>query len=120
MSVLRSMPQPAEINSSMLPADVGCVVDNVETVIAIYEAVILGKPVVDRVVTITGDGIKAPKNFSVYTGTDMSELIDAAGGLKAKIEKIISGGPMMGFHCMSFIFHVQRQHLRSFSWNMMQ
>ena len=86
-----------EINSTMLPADVGCVVDNVATVIAIYEAVILGKPVVDRVVTITGDGIKAPKNFSVYTGTDMSELIDAAGGLKAKIEKIISGGPMMGF-----------------------
>ena len=68
-----------EINSTMLPADVGCVVDNVATVIAIYEAVILGKPVVDRVVTITGDGIKAPKNFSVYTGTDMSELIDAAG-----------------------------------------
>ena len=86
-----------EINSTMLPADVGCVVDNVATVIAIYEAVILGRPVVDRVVTITGDGIKAPKNFSVYTGTDMSELIDAAGGLKAKIEKIISGGPMMGF-----------------------
>ena len=86
-----------EINSTMLPADVGCVVDNVATVIAIYEAVILGKPVVDRVVTITGDGIKVPKNFSVYTGTDMSELIDAAGGLKAKIEKIISGGPMMGF-----------------------
>lgn len=75
----------------------GCGDDNVATVIAIYEAVILGKPVVDRVVTITGDGIKAPKNFSVYTGTDMSELIDAAGGLKAKIEKIISGGPMMGF-----------------------
>ena len=86
-----------EINSKMLPADVGCVVDNVETVVAVYKAVIQGRPVMDRVVTVTGDGIKEPKNFSVYTGTDMSELIDAAGGLKAKIEKIISGGPMMGF-----------------------
>mgnify|MGYP000942343857 CR=1 FL=1 len=85
------------IKLGMLPADVGCVVDNVETVVAVYKAVIQGRPVMDRVVTVTGDGIKEPKNFSVYTGTDMSELIDAAGGLKAKIEKIISGGPMMGF-----------------------
>ena len=63
-----------EINSSMLPADVGCVVDNVETVISVYKAVLL-----------------------VLSGTDMSELVDAAGGLKAKIAKAISGGPMMGF-----------------------
>ena len=86
-----------EINSSMLPADVGCVVDNVETVISVYTAVILGRPVNSRVVTMSGDGIKEPKNLLVLSGTDMSELVDAAGGLKAKIAKAISGGPMMGF-----------------------
>lgn len=86
-----------EINSSMLPADVGCVVDNVETVISVYKAVILGRPVNSRVVTVTGDGIKEPKNLLVLAGTDMSELVDAAGGLKGKIAKTISGGPMMGF-----------------------
>lgn len=86
-----------EINSSMLPADVGCVVDNVETVISVYKAVILGRPVNSRVVTVTGDGIKEPKNILVLAGTDMSELVDAAGGLKGKIVKAISGGPMMGF-----------------------
>ena len=86
-----------EINSSMLPADVGCVVDNVETVISVYRAVILGSPVNSRVVTMSGDGIKEPKNLLVLSGTDMSELVDAAGGLKAKIAKAISGGPMMGF-----------------------
>lgn len=86
-----------EINSTMLPADVGCVVDNVETVISVYKAVILGRPVNSHVVTVTGDGIKEPKNLLVLAGTDMSELVDAAGGLKAKIAKAISGGPMMGF-----------------------
>ena len=86
-----------EINSSMLPADVGCVVDNVETVISVYKAVILGRPVNSRVVTMSGDGIKEPKNLLVLSGTDMSELVDAADGLKAKIAKAISGGPMMGF-----------------------
>ena len=86
-----------EINSSMLPADVGCVVDNVETVISVYKAVILGRPVNSRVVTMSGDGIKEPKNLLVLSGTDMSELVDAAGGLKAKIAKAISGGPTMGF-----------------------
>lgn len=86
-----------EINSSMLPADVGCVVDNVETVISVYKAVILGRPVNSRVVTVTGNGIKEPKNLLVLAGTDMSELVDAAGGLKGKIAKAISGGPMMGF-----------------------
>lgn len=86
-----------EINSTMLPADVGCVVDNVETVISVYKAVILGRPVNSRVVTVTGDDIKEPKNLLVLAGTDMSELVDTAGGLKAKIAKAISGGPMMGF-----------------------
>lgn len=86
-----------EINSSMLPADVGCVVDNVDTVVAIYKAVLLGRPVMSRIVTVTGNAIAHPKNFSVLTGTNMAELIEAAGGLKDGTEKVISGGPMMGF-----------------------
>lgn len=86
-----------EINSSMLPADVGCVVDNVDTVAAIYRAVILGEPVMDKVITVTGDGIRTPKNFRVYTGTDLAEVVEAAGGLKEGVSKVIAGGPMMGF-----------------------
>lgn len=86
-----------EINSSMLPADVGCVVDNVDTVAAIYRAVILGEPVIDKVITVTGDGIKTPKNFKVCTGTDLAEVVEAAGGLKERVSKVIAGGPMMGF-----------------------
>lgn len=86
-----------EINSSMLPADVGCVVDNIDTVTAIYQAVIQGMPVTSRIVTVTGDAISQPKNFTVLTGTNMRELIEAAGGLKGNAAKIISGGPMMGF-----------------------
>ena len=86
-----------EINSSMLPADVGCVVDNVDTVTAIYKAVMLGRPVIDRIVTVTGDAVAQPKNFMVSTGTNMNELVEAAGGFKGQPEKIISGGPMMGF-----------------------
>ncbi len=86
-----------EINSSMLPADVGCVVDNVDTVVAIYQAVILGMPVMSRIVTVTGDGIQNPKNFTVLCGTCMEELLTASGGLKTGTAKVISGGPMMGF-----------------------
>ena len=86
-----------EINSSMLPADVGCVVDNVDTVTAIYKAVMLGRPVIDRIVTVTGDAVAQPKNFMVSTGTNMNELVEAAGGFKGQPEKIISGGPKMGF-----------------------
>lgn len=86
-----------EINSSMLPADAGCVVDNIDTVVAVYKAVILGRPVMSRIVTVTGDAITEPRNFTVLTGTNMEELIEAAGGLKNTTAKVISGGPMMGF-----------------------
>lgn len=85
------------INSSMLPADVGCVVDNVETIIHIYDAVVNGSPCIDRVVTVSGDGIAEPGNFKVPLGINQQELIKAAGGLKGAPEKVISGGPMMGF-----------------------
>lgn len=85
------------INSSMLPADAGCVVDNIDTVVAIYKAVVLGQPLMHRIVTVTGDAIADPSNFYVPVGTDFQELVEAAGGLKDHVEKIISGGPMMGF-----------------------
>ena len=85
------------INSKMLPADAGCIVDNVETIIAIYNAVKLGKPVTNRISTITGDAVEHPGNFLYNIGTSYQELVDAAGGFKVQPEKIISGGPMMGF-----------------------
>ncbi len=84
------------INSGMLPADAGCIVDNVATAIAIHEAVTLGKPLYERVVTVTGDAIVNPGNFKVKAGTNAAELAEAAGGFKTKPEKVISGGPMMG------------------------
>ena len=58
-----------EINSSMLPADAGCVVDNVDTVCAVYRAVMFGRPVTEKIVTVTGDGIANPQNFRVKIGT---------------------------------------------------
>ena len=85
------------INSSMLPADVGCVVNNVDTVISVYHAVKEGKPVMHRVVTVTGDCIKEPCNYMVRIGTNYGELIEASGGFVKEPEKIVSGGPMMGF-----------------------
>lgn len=86
-----------KINSQMLPADVGCIVHNVDTIYAIYNAVYNGKPLIERIVTITGDAVITPKNFQVRIGTSFRELIDAAGGFTTEPKKIISGGPMMGF-----------------------
>ncbi len=85
------------INSSMLPSDVGCIVNNVDTIVAVYHAVIEGRPLMHRIVTVTGDAVKEPRNFYVKVGTNYSELIEEAGGFVGKPEKIISGGPMMGF-----------------------
>lgn len=85
------------INSSMLPADAGCIVDNTDTIVSIYNAVKLGKPLMSRIVTITGDAIVEPGNYNVLLGTSFKELVEAAGGFKSQPEKIISGGPMMGF-----------------------
>lgn len=86
-----------QINSSMLPADVGCVVNNVDTVVAMYRAVTEGRPLMERIVTVTGDAIREPQNFRVRIGMNYRELIDAAGGFKNEPEKIVCGGPMMGF-----------------------
>jgi electron transport complex protein RnfC len=85
------------INSDMLPADAGCIVDNVDTLVAINSAVRENQPLMYRIVTVTGDAIAEPRNFRVRIGTNYHELIDEAGGFKKNPEKIINGGPMMGF-----------------------
>ena len=86
-----------QINSTMLPADVGCIVDNVETIVAIYHAVKLGQPLTNRIFTVTGDAVCEPRNFYISIGTSYQELLEAAGGLIKPAKKMISGGPMMGF-----------------------
>lgn len=85
------------LNSKKLPADVGCVVSNTDSVIAIYMAVCETTPLMRRIVTITGDAIADPRNFNVRTGTNYAELIEMAGGFVKEPVKVISGGPMMGF-----------------------
>ena len=85
-----------KLNSSLLPADVGCIVDNVDTVVSIYNAVAESTPIIRRILTVTGDAITTPQNFNVRTGTNYQELIEAAGGFKEEPRKILSGGPMMG------------------------
>ncbi len=79
-----------------LPMDCGCVVQNVGTVLQVYEAVSMKKPVIERVVTVTGRGIKTPKNLMVRLGIPMQNLIDYCGGLTENAGKVINGGPMMG------------------------
>ncbi len=85
-----------EVPTGKLPADVNCIVQNVGTSYAIYEAVVEGKPLTSRIVTVTGDAIATPQNFWVKVGTSFQDLIDASGGFVKKPVKIISGGPMMG------------------------
>ncbi len=85
------------INSSMLPADAGCVVNNVDTVVSIYNAVIEKRPLTERIVTVTGDAVREPANYLVPIGTSYRQLLEAADGFVTTPEKIISGGPMMGF-----------------------
>ena len=86
-----------KINSKMLPADKGCIVDNVGTVFAIYEAVYKNMPLIHNVVTVTGEGVNKGANFDVPLGVNHSYVLEAAGGAKEGAVKFISGGPMMGF-----------------------
>jgi len=86
-----------EVPSRGLPMDVGVVVQNVGTALAIYEAVRYGKPLIERVVTVTGKGIKEPKNLMVRIGTLISDVVGQCGGLVNGAVKVIVGGPMMGF-----------------------
>ncbi len=84
------------VPSGALPIAVGAVVQNIGTIYAVYEAVIMHKPLVERVVTVTGESLKNPGNFLCRVGTPISKLIEAAGGLPEDTGKVIGGGPMMG------------------------
>ncbi|MDR1918468.1 MAG: electron transport complex subunit RsxC [Tannerellaceae bacterium] len=85
-----------QVKSGALPISVGAVVQNVGTAYAVYEAVQKNKPLIERVVTVTGKGVAKPSNFLTRIGTPIRELIEAAGGIPANTGKIIGGGPMMG------------------------
>ena len=86
-----------EVPSGKLPIDIGAVVANISTCYAVYEAVVFHKPLIERVVTVSGDGINDPKNIIAPIGTKSSDLFAFSGGLKDTAVKMIAGGPMMGF-----------------------
>ena len=95
---------------SQLPADAGCIVDNVGTVYAIYEAVCRSTPLIRRIVTVTGPAVKAPGNFLVRAGTSCAELLQAAGGIRDGMtaRKVVCGGPMMGLPMESLDVPMQK------------
>lgn len=90
-----------EVPSGKLPIEVGCVVQNIGTAFAVYEAVQKNKPLFERVVTVTGKAVKKPSNFLTRIGTTIGQLIEATEGLPENTGKIIGGGPMMGKACSS-------------------
>ena len=86
-----------EVRQGGLPAQIGVVVQNVSTAVAVSDAVTEGKPLISRMVTFTGEGVKEPQNMEVLLGTRIEELIPQVGGYTDKASKLILGGPMMGF-----------------------
>lgn len=89
----------ADYPISKLPADVGCIVDNVGTLYAVQRAVCYEEPLFTHCLTVTGEAVKEPMNFIVPDGTNVMELVEACGGIKEGVElkKVLAGGPMMGF-----------------------
>ena len=85
-----------KVGCGKLPASTGVCVSNVQTVVAVYEAAVEGKPLYERVMTVTGRGVSEPKNLRVPVGTPYEEIIKYCGGLKDTARKIVAGGPMMG------------------------
>ena len=86
-----------EVPSDGLPSDIGIVMQNVATTATVERAVVAGEPLISRYVTVTGDGIQQPQNMDVLIGTPMANLIEQAGGYKEDADRLIMGGPMMGF-----------------------
>lgn len=86
-----------EVPSGGLPLDIGAVVSNVGTIYSIYEAVVFQKPLIERIVTVTGGGVTEPANLKVRIGTPVKSLLEECGYDPEKTVKVISGGPMMGF-----------------------
>ncbi|MCQ2345697.1 MAG: electron transport complex subunit RsxC [Paludibacteraceae bacterium] len=85
-----------QVPSGALPIEVGAVVDNVATIYAVYEAVQKNKPLISRVMTVTGKSLRKPGNYMVRFGTPLTEVVELAGGVPEDTGKIIGGGPMMG------------------------
>lgn len=86
-----------EVPCNGLPLDIGIVCHNVGTAAAVCQAILHGKPLISRIVTVTGKGVREPKNMEVLLGTPMRELIDQCGGFTDNISHLIVGGPMMGY-----------------------
>ncbi len=86
-----------EVPSGGLPADIGILCQNVGTAVAIHDAVVLGRPLISRVTTLTGEALARPMNVEALIGTPVSELLAFAGLDQARLERLIMGGPMMGF-----------------------
>ena len=86
-----------QVPSGGLPADVGCVVSNISTTKAISDAIQKGMPLIERVVTVTGEHVKRPGNYIVKIGTNTKDLIDYCGGITGEDVTVKAGGPMMGF-----------------------
>ncbi|NLP34323.1 MAG: electron transport complex subunit RsxC [Clostridiales bacterium] len=97
-----------KLNSKKLPADVGCVVNNVATAAAVYMAVAKSTPLTNRIVTISGDAVNNPQNFDVLIGTNFGEIVEAADGFKQQPEKIVFGGPMMGMAMYTYNISVTK------------
>ncbi|MBR3505000.1 MAG: electron transport complex subunit RsxC [Clostridia bacterium] len=95
-----------------LPADVGCIVDNVGTIYAVQRAVVYGEPLFCHALTLSGEAAKNPGNYIVRDGTSFQELLDAAGGLKdgVTLKKALAGGPMMGIAMASLEVPIQKQN----------
>ncbi len=90
-----------EVPSHGLPADIGIVCQNVGTLLAIHNAIIEGIPLIERLVTVTGDAVAEPQNRYARIGTPFSELIQACGGYQGNVERLLMGGPMMGIAVVS-------------------
>ena len=86
-----------EVPSGGLPADIGMLCQNVGTCVAIHDAIVLGKPLISRITTLTGEALSRPGNVEALLGTPVGELLDFAGLDQAKLNRLIMGGPMMGF-----------------------
>lgn len=91
-----------------LPADAGCVVQNIATSYAVYEAVELDKPLFERVVTVSGQCVEHPANLMVRFGTSFDYILDKCGGIKGDIGMIIDGGPMMGATMLSTDYYTRK------------
>lgn len=86
-----------EVPEGSLPTDMGLLVQNVGTAAAVYDAIVEGKPLIERVVTVTGNGVREPRNFLALIGTPVAHLVEAAGGYTDSVARLVVGGPMMGY-----------------------